>query len=130
LLFGRPVLFTNYAPIDHLLDPRSTVSLFKVPRDLQGRVIPPAGLVGRVRYAFSFADLEVAGAWLEDNTPEDILDAVRFVDAHIDEATQRLQFPPGTFTASNNALERAGWSKRPQIPPSFWQRYYGSLPTG
>lgn len=123
MLFGRPVLFTNYAPLDHLIDARSVVTLFKVPRDLHGGVVPPSMLAARVRHAMSFADLELLGVWLADNDADDILDAVRFMDTHID-ATGVLQFPDGIFAASDAALARAGLPKRPQVPPGFWSRYY------
>jgi len=128
ILFGRPVLFTNYAPVDHLLDPRSTVTIFKVPRDLQGRAVPPSDLAGRARHAVSVTDLELLGLWLQDNDPDDILDAVRFVEEHVDAGSGDLRFPEGTFAASDAALAGAGFPKRPQIPPRFWNRHYGAGP--
>jgi putative glycosyltransferase (TIGR04372 family) len=127
-LFGRPVLFTNYAPVDHLLDPRSTVTIFKVPRDLQGRAVPPSELAGRARHAVSATDLELLGLWLQDNDADDILDAVRFVEEHVDAGSGDLRFSEGTFAASDAALAGAGFPKRPQIPPRFWNRHYGAGP--
>ncbi len=124
MLFGRPVLFTNYAPMDHALDPKSVVTLFKIHRDLRNTVVPLDALVARHRHAASATDLEMLGAWLEDNDDDDILDAVRFVDTHIDDTTGQLRFPDGTFAASDRDFARAGFPKRPQVPPRFWDRHY------
>lgn len=124
ILFGRPVLFTNYAPIGHFLDARQMVTIFKVARALNGSIIPFEDLTRRHIHAASDNDLDLLGAWLEDNAEEDILEAVRFVDRHIEDGT--LRFPEGTFDVPRAAMARAGLAKRPQVPPQFWARYYGS----
>lgn len=119
LLFGRPVLFTNFPTLAHIVCSPSTVTLPKVLRRSDGGTVPFE------RFCHDHADiLEVSDAVLHglefvDNTPEDIAGAAAMMVEHLDAETGRVSFPDALFSRARAALPSG-----PQIPDWFLQRHY------
>lgn len=124
LLFGRPVLMTNWITPAHMICSPSVVTLPKVLRDRNGAVVPMAVWCDRYREMLERSDAEIEGLTLQDNAPEDLVDAVALMDGHIKPDTGRLAIPPGRLTVSQAVFAASPLRIRPQIPPSFWRRYY------
>jgi putative glycosyltransferase (TIGR04372 family) len=119
LLFGRPVLFTNFPTLAHIVCAPSTVTLPKILRRSDGGTVPFE------RFCRDHADiLEVSDAVLHglefvDNTPEDIAQAAAMMVEHLDAGTGRVSFPDALFSRARAALPSG-----PQIPDWFLQRHY------
>jgi len=124
LLFGRPVLMTNWITPAHMICSPSVVTLPKLLLDRAAVVVPMAVWCDRYRSLLERPDAELHGLSVRDNDPEDIRAAVELMHRNIDAGTGRPAFPPGLFAASQAVLAASPLRIRPQIPPAFWQRYY------
>jgi putative glycosyltransferase (TIGR04372 family) len=125
LLFGRPVLMTNWITPAHMICSPSVVTLPKLLLDRSGIPVPMAVWCDRYRDLLERPDADLDGLMLHDNTPSEILEAVELVDRHIDPASGRLILSPSMFAESQAVFARSPLRIQPQIPPGFWRRYYG-----
>lgn len=126
LMFGRPVLFTNWTTLSHTVCSPSVVTLPKVLLDPDGRVVPLAEYCARHGHIFERSDATLHGLSFRDNAPEDILDAVRLMDRHVAPGSGRLAPPPGLFAGAQAVFAASPLKIRPQIPPGFWRRHYAA----
>lgn len=124
LLFGRPVLMTNWITPAHMICAPSVVTLPKLLLDRAGAVVPMAVWCDRYRSLLERPDAELHGLSVRDNDPEDIRAAVELMLRNIDAGTGRLALPPGLFAASQAVFAASPLRIRPQIPPAFWRRHY------
>ena len=124
LLFGRPVLMTNWITPAHMICAPSVLTLPKLLLDRDGRLVPIAVWCDRYRGLLERPDAELHGLSVRDNDPEDIREAVEFMDRAIDAGAGRPVFPPGLFAAQQAVFAASPLRIRPQIPPSFWRRHY------
>jgi putative glycosyltransferase (TIGR04372 family) len=124
LAFGRPVLFTNWITMAHLVCSPSVVTLPKLLLDSDGAVVPLADYCGLHGHVLERSDAVLCGLTFRDNAPEDIAEAVRLMDDGIDLDTGRLRLPPRLFAASQAVFAASPLKTRPQIAPGLWRRYY------
>ncbi len=124
LLFGRPVLFTNWITMAHVVSAPSVVTLPKLLLDPEGGVVPLEDYCGRHGQILERADAVLHGLSFRDNTPEELADAVRLMDRHIDPSTGRLNVPPELFEEVQAVFAASPLKTRPQIPPAFWSEHY------
>lgn len=124
LLFGRPVLMTNWLTPAHLVCSPNVVTLPKLLLDHAGEVVPMAIRCDRYRELLERPDAELHGLSVRDNDPEEIREAVEFLDRAIDAGAGRPVFPPGLFAAQQAVFAASPLRIRPQISPSFWRRHY------
>jgi len=124
LLFGRPVLMTNWITPTQMVCSPSVVTLPKLLLDREGRVVPMAVWCDRHRALLERPDAELHGLSVRDNDPGEIREAAELMHRHFDPVTGRLQFPPDTFAASQSVFAASPLRIRPQIPPAFWNRHY------
>src|SRR3546814_20789194 len=76
LLFGRPVLLTNWITLAHMVCAPNVLTLPKVLSDRDGRVVPVAEHCARHGHVFEPSDLALHGLTAHANTPAELLDAV------------------------------------------------------
>ena len=126
LMFGRPVLFTNWITLAHIVCSPSVVTVPKLLLDQQGGLVPLAEYCGRHGHILERSDAALHGLSFQDNTSEDLVDAVQLMDRHIDPATGRLSAPAGMFGGQQAVFAASPLKTRPQIPPGFWRRHYAS----
>lgn len=124
LLFAKPVVFTNWAAFDEMLDPPNAVTIFKVLRDMAGRAIPVSDLGRGQGYLRTLMDVGVLGCFPEDNDAADIRDAVRFMADAVDWQTGSFDPPADAFDASRKAFEDSSFGIAPRIAPGFWARHF------
>ncbi|MEQ8395189.1 TIGR04372 family glycosyltransferase [Thalassobaculum sp.] len=124
LMFGRPVLFTNWITLAHIVCSPSVVTMPKLLLDREGGLVPMAEYCGRHGHVLERSDAALHGLSFRDNAPEDLVEAVQLMDRHIDPTSGRLSVPDGMFEAPQTVFAESPLKSRPQIPPAFWNRYY------
>jgi len=129
LLFGRPVLFTNWITLAHMVCSPSVVTLPKRLIGPDGAVVPMQEYCDRHGHILVRADATLHDLSFEDNSPEEILDAVQLMGSHIDPATGRLTLPGGMFEEQQALFAASTLGTRPQIPPNFWREHYTARQT-
>lgn len=130
ILFGRSVLFTNYITLASMIDSPSVVTLFKPLRDRANRLVPFEEHARRFRYVHNDIELDFHGITHAYNEPEDIDEAVALMERYVDPVSGLLQAPDEVFRAGREAFARSAAARRPNIPPGFWERLYGSRADG
>ncbi len=123
LLFGRPILMTNWLPTAYLICSPSVVTLPKLLLDRTGAVVPMAVQCDRYRELYERGDAELHGLSVRDNDPEEIREAAEFLECAIADGAGRPAFPPGVFDPQQAVLAASPLRTRPQIPPAFWRRH-------
>lgn len=123
LLFGRPVLFTNWITLAHMVCSPNVVTLPKRLIGPDGEIVPMHEYCGRHGHILVRYDAMLHGLAFQDNTPEEILDAVQLMDSHIDPVTGGVDFPEEMFDEQQAMFEASPLNNRPQIPPAFWRQY-------
>src|SRR3546814_5300706 len=83
LLFGRPVLLTNWITLAHMVCAPNVLTLPKVLSDRDGRVVPVAEPFARHGHVFEPSDLALHGLTAHANTPAELLDAVELMDRSV-----------------------------------------------
>lgn len=124
LLFGRPVLFTNWITMAHMVCASNAVTLPKLLLDSGGATVPLDDYCGVHGHILERSDAELHGLTFQDNTPQELADAARLMDDGIDLITGKLRLPQRQFTASQAVFAASPLRIRPQIPPDFWRRHY------
>lgn len=124
LIFGRPVLFTNWITMAHAVCSPSVLTLPKLLLDPSGAVVPMREYCDRHGHILERTDAELHGLSFRDNAPGDIAEAVRLMDQCIDGATGRANFAPGMFEEAQAVVAASSLNTRPQIPQAFWRRHY------
>jgi putative glycosyltransferase (TIGR04372 family) len=124
LLFGRPVLMTNWITPAHMICSPNVVTVPKLLFDENGDIVPMAVWCDRYRSLLERPDAELHGLSLQDNEPRDLLEAVEFMERHIDAGSGRLAFPASLFDEIQAVFSASPLRIRPQVPPGFWERYY------
>lgn len=122
LMFGRPVLFTNFPTLAHMVCAPSTVTLPKVLQTDEGETIPFEVFCRDHSNILEAYDAVLHGLRFVDNNPADLADAAAMMVAHLDGETGRVAFPEALFSRGRSSLPT-----RPQIPDWFLDRHY---PTG
>ncbi len=97
LLFGRPVLFTNWVTLMHLISAPNVVTLTKALVGEFGQSLPLTERVRKHAHITERSDALLDGVSVRNNTPAEILEAVRLVEASIDDQTGKPIFPAGSF---------------------------------
>lgn len=124
MLFGRPVLFTNWTTLAHMVCAPGVVVLPKVLLAADGGTVPIREYCGRHGRLFERTDADLFGLSFRDNTPDELADAVRLMDAHIAPSSGRAVFPAGLFATAQDVIAASPLRSRPQIPPAFWRQHY------
>jgi putative glycosyltransferase (TIGR04372 family) len=124
LAFGRPVLFTNWITMAHVVCASSVVTLPKLLLDADGAIVPLADYCGVHGHLLERSDADLYGLTFRDSAPEDIAEAARLMDDGTDLDTGRLRLPARLFKASQAVFAASPLKSRPQIAPGFWRRYY------
>lgn len=119
MLFGHPVLFTNFPTLSHLVCAPSVVSLPKVLQTEDGATIPFASFCQEHGDILEAYDAVLHNVKFQDNTPQDLADAALMMVEHLDLATGKIVFPDGLFTRARSLLPN-----QPQIPDWFLERHY------
>lgn len=126
LLFGRPVLFTNWITMAHLVCAPHVVTVPKLLVGADGEALPIAAYCGRHGQILERADADLHGLSFRDNAPEDLADAALLMHGHVDAETGQARFPDGMFEAQQSVFAASILRSRPQIAPGFWDRYYAA----
>lgn len=126
MLFGRPIVFTNWISLVNVIDTPNVLTLFKPLRDADGRLVPFADFASRYRCLANDKELEFHGVRHDPNEPADIVEAVMLMDRHADRASGRLDLPDELFADCGAQFGRSPIGRRPKVPPGFWNRLYGS----
>jgi putative glycosyltransferase (TIGR04372 family) len=119
LLFGRPVLFTNFPTLAHMVCSPSTVTLPKILRSTDGATVPFERFCRDHADILEVSDAVMHGLEFIDNAPEDIARAVAFMIEHLDADSRQVVFPEALFSRARSAM-----ATHPQIPNWFLERYY------
>lgn len=119
LMFGRPVLFTNFPTLAHLVCTPATVTLPKVLKAVSGETVPFEVFSREHADILEASDAVLHDLVLADNTAEDLAQAAEMMVAHFDRRTGRVAFPDTLFSRARAAL-----ATRPQIPDWFLDRHY------
>lgn len=119
MLFGHPVLFTNFPTLSHLVCAPSVVSLPKVLLTEDGTTIPFESFCRDHGDILEAYDAVLHDVKFQDNDPRDLADATLMMVEHLDLATGKIGFPEGNFSRAHSLLPN-----RPQIPDWFLDRRY------
>lgn len=122
LLFGRPILFTNWVTLSHLICATNVVTLPKVLRDHRGVAVPFADYCNRHGRIYEWPEAALHGLAFENSDPADILESVRFVADHLDAGSGRLVFDGNPFAGIQERVAASDLGTRPQIAPAFLRR--------
>lgn len=126
LLFGRPVLFSNWPTLEHAVCAPAVMTLPKVLRTVAGQTVPLETFFREHGHILEASDAILHGLEFADNDPRDLRDAAEMMASHLDPVTGKVTFPAGLFdrAAAVAASSRPGVS--PQIPNWFLDRHYGA----
>lgn len=119
LLFGRPVLFTNFPTLSHCVCTPKTVTLPKVLKTLAGEVVHFESYCRDHADILETSDATLHGLEFADNGPDDLLQAAMMMVDNLDRDTGALDLPEGLFTRVRSLLPRG-----PRIPDWFLDRHY------
>jgi len=119
LMFGRPVLFTNFPTLAHLVCTPATVTLPKLLTTAAGEVVPFEAYCRGHGDILEASDTVMHDLSVADNAPEDLAEAAAMMVEHIDPETGRAAFPEQLFSRARSTL-----ATRPQIPDWFLDRHY------
>lgn len=125
MLFGRPVVFTNWITLINIIDTPNVLTLFKPLFDQDGGLVPFGRFASQLCCLGNDKELEFHCVRHAVNDPEDIVDAVMLMDRHADRETGRLEIPDREFADCQARFGRTLIARRPKIPPAFWQARYG-----
>jgi putative glycosyltransferase (TIGR04372 family) len=125
LLFGRPVVFTNWPTAAHMICAPSVINLPKVLVDDTGATVPFADFCGDHREILEASEAELFGLSFRDNTPEEVLEAVQLMAGHLPADGSTPVLPDAPFEPVWRISTAAPLGTRPRIPPGFFERTYG-----
>lgn len=118
LMFGRPVLFTNFPTLVQIIAAPSVVALPKVLQRRSGEAVPFEEYCRCHRDVLEVNDTLLHDLRFVDNDPDDLTEAARMMADHLDPVTGRLEVPARHF-----ARARALLPLQPQIPDWFVERH-------
>lgn len=124
LLFGRPVLFTNWVTLAHMVCAPLVVTIPKVLVDRSGSVVPMAEYCDCHREILEASDAVLHGLSFRDNTPDELRDAVAFMENAVAAGNGEPRFPSGAFADQQAVFHASPLRSAPQIPPAFWLAHY------
>lgn len=125
LMYGRPVVFTNWPTLDQMVCAPSVITLPKVLLDEAGNVVPFAEYCDKHGHILETSDADLYGLTVLDNAPSEIAEAVDLMVEHFDDALGRPVFPAELFAAAQAVTAASPLGTRPQIPPHFFAQNYG-----
>ena len=125
MLYGRPVVFTNWPTLAQMVCAPSVITLPKVLLDETGAVVPFEVYCTEDREILESSDTALHGLSFRENAPAEIAEAVELMADHYDEAAGRPVFPSGLFAAAQAVTAASPMGTRPQIPPHFFAATYG-----
>lgn len=126
LLFGRPVLFTNWPTLAHMVCAPSVITIPKILRTLEGQVVPFETFYNEHGEILEASDAILHGLAFDDNDPPDIRDAAMMMVKHLEQETGRMIFPQGLFDRAAAIAAGSPIGNAPQIPDWFLDRHYGA----
>ncbi|MEQ8815094.1 MAG: TIGR04372 family glycosyltransferase [Thalassobaculum sp.] len=118
LLFARPVLFTNWSAMAHVVCAPNVVTLPKTLLGPDGERVPLAEYCNRYGWIFEQCDADLLKARFVDNTAEELRDAVRFVDAYTDPETGKLAVPESEVAEARSIFANSILKIAPTIAPA------------
>ncbi|MDF1792181.1 MAG: TIGR04372 family glycosyltransferase [Thalassobaculaceae bacterium] len=121
LLFGRPVLFTNFPTLAQMVCAPSVVTLPKVLQTEVGETVPFETYCRDHADILEASDAIIHGLVFTENTPEDIAQGAAMMVEHLDRDTGRMVLPDALFSRARSALPT-----HPQIPNWFLERHYSA----
>ncbi|MEQ8815097.1 MAG: TIGR04372 family glycosyltransferase [Thalassobaculum sp.] len=125
LLYGRPVVFTNWPTAAHMICAPGVINLPKVLLDQDGGVVPFVDYCGDHREILEASEAELFGLSFRDNSPDEILEAVQLMAEHLPADGSTLVLPDEPFEPVWRVSATAPVANMPRIPPGFFQRVYG-----
>lgn len=125
LVFGRPVLFTNWPTLAHMVCAPAVVTIPKVLRTVAGQTVPFDTFCRAHGDILEASEAILHGVTFDDNDPQDLGDAAMMMVEHLDRATGRVVFPPGLFDRAAAITAASPLGTAPQIPDWFLGRHYG-----
>lgn len=117
LLFGKPVLFTNWITLAHVVSTPNTLYLPKPLMRVGGGRVSLEEQGARYPWAIQTEHIEQHGLYFQDNTADEILDAVDFLMTHLDEASGRMQLPADLAAEQCRRFNAVGVDPAPFMPP-------------
>lgn len=116
LLFGRPVLFTNWITLAHVVATPNTLYLPKALIDATGGRVPLEAQCRRYAQAIQTEHVEPDGLYFRENSEAEILDATRFLMAALE--GDRLCLPESLVRDQAAAFAALGIDPAPVLPPA------------
>lgn len=122
LLFGKPVLFTNWITFAHIVSTPRTMYLMKQLCRAGGTPVDLPTWCGRYRRAMTAADVEPDGLYFRENDADELLDAVQVFMATLDRTGDRAAAPDGHADAQIELFNGFGIDPAPISPPRAFER--------
>lgn len=117
LMFGRPVLFSNWSAMAHVVCAPNVVTLPKGLLGADGERVTMPEYCNRYGWIFERCDADFLNASYVNNTPEELLDAAMFMDHSMDPATGRLAVPEAEVAETRSVFANSILKIAPAIAP-------------
>jgi len=124
LMYGRPVLFTNWGTLAHAVCAPTVLTMPKILIGPAGTPIPFADYCDRHRAIIEVSDAVPHGLSYRDNTPEELRDAALFMEDAMTAGGGVPRFPAGCFDEQQAVFRASPMRAGPQIPQGFWRARY------
>ena len=124
ILFNRPTLFTNMQMMGVIGSPLVS-TIFKRLRRIDGSHVPFSDIAKLCRFAQNEADYETMSIYSEDNSADEILQAVRYMLHKVEHGVTEVE--AARLSKLHLIFQKHGWNITPDIPGFFWESCFPEL---